>query len=122
MTEKVKDFIKNHKKTILIGVGVVTGLALGIYGTNKFMSNRRVVKTGVDLTTCLPYDDIIAATLKDARATHPGSHATRGFIFDVPVGTDDLGILGKIVSEKDGRKNQTFTHFIAIGESIIDGK
>lgn len=114
----VKDFIKNHKKTILIGVGVVTGLALGIYGTNKFISNRKMVKTGVNLRACPPFDDVIADTLEDAYITYPGRHTTRSFIYEGdPVRTDELGILGEMLI-KDGKKDETFTHFIAIGEAI----
>lgn len=115
--EKVKEFAKKNLKTIAIGVGLSAACFLVGYGGTSLIKD--IVKPGKKTNASIPYDEVIATVLRDACAKHPGIHNSFGKRFDIPVTAKELGKLGEsIMSCKDYDPSETFTHFIAIGESM----
>lgn len=108
--KKVKEFCRKHKTAIafLTGAGVV--LIGGCIGVAVDKSNRRkfITENGHSILDVL--DDYLSKARGDSKVfggTNVG-----------PLKPSDLGEMGREMLNLGCPENQTFTHFIAIGESI----
>ena len=108
--EKVKKFCRKHKTAIAFftGMGVVcVGSIIGV-AVDKSNKKRFYTKNGHNVLSVL--DDYLSKARGDSKVfggTNVG-----------PLKPADLGEMGKAMLELGCPEDQTFTHFIAIGESI----
>lgn len=107
--EKIKNYLKEHKTEILIGVGVtvvaIGGAALGFYagrnyfGKDEFRVNNKVI---TKVFRSIPNGTMVN---------------TFGGIAADPLKIGDLGALGEFMAKIGVPEEDAFTHFIAIGKT-----
>lgn len=110
---KLKEFWENHKDEITIGCSLafltVGGVVLG-YKLREVTLPDNIVKLDKDVLTFL----------ESADQVHKGKRRwMNASMRDTPLRIDELGKLGEGFLQAAGTKpNQTYTHFLAIGEVI----
>lgn len=107
-TGKVKTFVKEHKKELLAGLGLV--VVGSIVGYNGYKFKRRL--TGDFKLECKPIMDVLV----DSHVKYNDKNWIYTVASDNVYKPEDLGKLGEEIIEScsNGQK-PGFTHFIAIG-------
>lgn len=111
---KVKSFFAKHKTAFAVAAGVTTAVVTGAVSynlgrnciINSLSDGFFIHNSGVTAPACRVFD-----SLSDGAKI-----GLFGGCTDAPITADQLGELGKMMLESGVNKDDTFTHFIAIGE------
>lgn len=107
-TGKVKTFVKEHKKELLVGLGLV--VVGSVVGYNGYEFKRRL--TGDFKLECKPIKDVLV----DSQVKYNDKKWLSTVVSDNVYKPEDLGKLGEeIIESCSNRQKPEFTHFIAIG-------
>ena len=92
---KVKEFVKNHKKQIAIGVGVVAVVGVGAFGVTSILKSRATVKAAEEGTK-----DLLKGLINEA-----GFHGACAGADALNEVFPELGIIDKLnASEEAARR------------------
>ena len=110
--EKVKKFVKKHKK-VICGTGIILGTLVcgSVIGSN--ITKRKIFKKEFILD-----DESMIHVLKDADLNIGAPVLAAAIHEKGGLKCSDMGKLGEAIKSFGAPEDQTFTHFIALGNDI----